>query len=97
VPVDDHAARFGGELGRGEAPVDDAQLMLVVADAELDITGPAPGGFAGEVRLGTQQLGVPARRRRQVLGPEFMVLIPRSMATSFPHPRSGSPKIATSD
>ncbi len=51
VPVDDHAARACGKLGRGKPPVDDAQLVLVVADAELDVARPAPGGLAGEVRF----------------------------------------------
>jgi hypothetical protein len=38
----------------------------------LDVTGPAPRGLAGEVRLDTQQLVVPASHRRQIqiLGPE---------------------------
>jgi len=51
VPVDDHPARACGKLGRGKPPVDDAQLVLVVADAELDVARPAPGGLAGEVRF----------------------------------------------
>ena len=36
VPVDDRSARVCCKLWRGELPVDNAQLVLVVADAELD-------------------------------------------------------------
>src|SRR5262245_53246330 len=67
MPVDDHPAWSGRQLGRGEPPLDDAELVLVVADPELDVTRPAPGGLAGEVRLDTQQLGIPARSRSRVL------------------------------
>jgi hypothetical protein len=38
VPVDDHPAWFGSESGQGEPPVDDAELVLVVADAKFDVT-----------------------------------------------------------
>src|SRR5262249_35840347 len=31
---------------------------------------PAPGGFAGEVRCDSQQLRVPASRRRKIIGPQ---------------------------
>jgi hypothetical protein len=40
VPVSKRAARLGREARRGESPVDDAQLVLVVADAKLDVPGP---------------------------------------------------------
>src|SRR6266511_943688 len=64
VPVHERAAWPGAEFGRRKSSVDDAQLVLVVGDAELDVARPAPRGLAGEVRLGTQHLGVPAGRRR---------------------------------
>jgi hypothetical protein len=54
------SAKACGKLGRGESPVDDAQLVLVVADAELDVARPTTGGLAGEVRFDAQQIGVPA-------------------------------------
>jgi hypothetical protein len=38
MPVDDHAAWSSSESGRGEPPVDDAELVLAVADAKLDVT-----------------------------------------------------------
>src|SRR5919204_5357230 len=68
VPVHDRPARVaGGALGR-VAAVGDAQLVLVVADAELDV-----GGWAllraDEVRLDAQQLGVPVLGRLHVGGP----------------------------
>jgi hypothetical protein len=39
VPVADSAAATSGERSRCKAPIDDAQLMLVVTDAKLHITG----------------------------------------------------------
>jgi hypothetical protein len=68
MPVDDHTAWSSSKSWRGEPPVDDAELVLVVADAKHDVTRSAPGSFATKVRLDAEQLGVPARRRRQVLG-----------------------------
>jgi hypothetical protein len=48
MPVDDHAAWFGSASGRGEPPVDDADLVLVVADAKFDVTRYEPGGLAAK-------------------------------------------------
>lgn len=42
----DHGAWSGSEPGRGEPPVDDAEFVLVVADASFDVARSAPGGFA---------------------------------------------------
>jgi hypothetical protein len=41
-----HGAWSGSESGRGEPPVDDAEFVLVVADASFDVARSAPGGFA---------------------------------------------------
>jgi hypothetical protein len=73
-----------GKFGRGEAPIDDAQLVLVVADTELDETGPAPGDFGDEVRLYTHS-SMHQRLSRRSSAQRFMVLTPRSMVTSVPH------------
>jgi hypothetical protein len=83
VPVRKRAARLGREARRGESPVDDAQLMFVVADAKLDVAGPAPCCFAAEVRLDTQEVGVPAGRRRQVVGPQVDGAESTQRVTSF--------------
>src|SRR5262245_12186131 len=67
VPVRDDPARLGGRALRREAAVDQAPLVLVVADAELGV-GQAPV-WSGtlEVRLDAEQLGVAARGRLQVV------------------------------
>jgi hypothetical protein len=85
-PAGARSAKACGKLGRGESPVDDAQLVRVVGDAELDVARPTTGGLAGEVRFDAQQIGVPAGRRRQVLCPQVLwCSFPRSTDDSFPH------------
>jgi hypothetical protein len=76
-----------GEFGRGEPPIDDARLVLVVADAELDVTGPAPGDFGDEVRLYTHSSMYQRVAAGRSSAQRFMVLTPRSMVTSVPHVR----------
>src|SRR6266508_76140 len=70
VPVHDGAARLGRGAGRCVAAVDDAQLGLVVADAELGVGQASVGARAPEVGLHTQELRVPRYGRRHVVGPE---------------------------
>ena len=95
VPAHDRPARACGKLGRGELPVDDAQFVLVVADAELDVAWPAPGGLAGVIRFDAQQLGVPAGRRRQVLGPQVYGAHSAQHDKSFPRPWGRAEKICS--
>jgi hypothetical protein len=49
--------------------VDDAELVLVVTDAELNIRGRSPVR-AHEVRIDAEQLGVPVLGGRDVVGEE---------------------------
>src|SRR5215213_11081550 len=49
MPVDDGSARCSPNPRRREAPVDDAELGLVVTDAELDVAGSTAGRLAAEV------------------------------------------------
>jgi hypothetical protein len=66
MPVDDGAARLRGrpicpEVGQ-VAAVEDPELVLVVADAELDVF------LALEVGFDPQQVAVPAFRGLQIAG-----------------------------
>ena len=67
VPVGHRATGLVWPGVRGEAAVHDAQLVLVVADSELDVRGLAID-FAHEVGLRAEQLGVPGDRGRHVIG-----------------------------
>jgi hypothetical protein len=69
VPVDDRAGGPVRPAVPGEPAVDDAQLVLVVADAELDVHG-RPPDRANEVRLDAEQFGVPAPGSHDVVGEE---------------------------
>jgi hypothetical protein len=69
VPQQYGAARTGLHRGGCVAAVDDAELVLVVADSELDIGGVFLIGPL-EVRLDAEQLRVPVARRGHVVGPE---------------------------
>jgi hypothetical protein len=54
---------------RCEPPVEQAELVLIVADPELHIRRRAVD-VALEVRLGAEQFRIPPCRRRQVVGDE---------------------------
>src|SRR5262252_2861362 len=69
VPVDHRAPGLVRPALCNEPAVDDAQLVLVVADAELDIRR-RTFDRAHEVRLDAEQLGVPALGGRDVVGEE---------------------------
>src|SRR5262249_10659232 len=69
VPIDHGTAGPVRPTAGSEPAVDDTQLVLVVADAELDICG-RPLGRAHEVRLDAEQLGVPVPGGGDVLGEE---------------------------
>ena len=53
MPVDESAAGLAWPAGRREPAVEDAELVLVVADAELGVGEPS-FDRAGEVRLGAE-------------------------------------------
>ena len=69
VPVHDHTGRPGRRTGRCVAAIDDAQLVLVVTEAELDIRRRA-GLRALELWSDAQELGVPRLRRLEIGGPK---------------------------
>ena len=75
VPVHERAGRAGLLVGGAGADVaevgavEDAQLVLVVADPELDVGGGVVD-LADEVGLDAEQLGVSAPGRREVVGEE---------------------------
>jgi hypothetical protein len=48
MPVGNYSARTGGDPGRSVFAVDDAELVLVVTEAKLDVGG-VVGGCAFEV------------------------------------------------
>ena len=78
VPVHHRAA---GRLAvRGEPAVDDAELVLVVADAELDVGG-RPVDLPDEVRLDAEQLGVPVRGGRESSAKKLTVVSPRNIGS----------------
>lgn len=67
MPVGDLTGRTVGRTVRREAAVDDAQLVLIVADPELDVLG-RPLLRAGEIWLDPENVRVPGCRLRHVLG-----------------------------
>ena len=70
APVHDRAAGPGRRAGRRVPAVDDAQLGLVVADAELGVGRAPVGARAHEVRLEPEEVRVPGGGRRHVVRPD---------------------------
>jgi hypothetical protein len=68
--VDDRTTGRSGRAGRGVAAVDEADLILVVADAELDVRGRCRGGRESVVGLGAEEFGVPVAGGGEVVGIE---------------------------
>jgi hypothetical protein len=69
VPVDHRAPGLVRPTAGREPAVDDAELVLVVPDAELDVNGRLLDR-AHEVRLDSEELGVPVPGGRDVVGEE---------------------------
>jgi hypothetical protein len=81
MPVGDRSTRFRRRARRREPAVDNAEFGLVVADAELRVCRAAAGPRPREIDLKAQKLGVPRRRRSDVIRPELIVQNPRRLIT----------------
>jgi hypothetical protein len=82
-PVGHGSAGVVGTTARREAPVDDAELVLIVAQPELDVGQPAVDGPL-EVRLDPEQLAIPAAGGIEIIGEVGDVVSPRNMGQHPP-------------